>query len=273
MNTLLGRTIQYPALNLAGTGVAYGDIVLLASQTASAFILNTKQAYVSGTFGVVLEPAGIAANAIGLVSFGGYVPKVNLSTFAYPDYLFTSSNSQKLATPHSQPLVAGDFGRVLGTGTTPPALLFGFIYPGIEYPWFVQIIAGMPSNAQTGFTTFDKVTGLGGADVEDGQVQSSGSQNDYIEWKILLNAGTWELFFNYLKNNNNGIYTVTLDGVTIATIDAYAASLASAQRSITSSIVVGSTGQHLLRFTMATKNGSSSNYYGQLQYIQIRRTA
>jgi len=67
-----------------------------------------------------------------------------------------------------------------------------------------------------------------------------------------------------------GIYSVQIDGVTVATIDGYSAStIYGVPKSAT--FLVPSTGAHRLALTMATKNGSASQYYGDISLLQLQQ--
>ncbi len=102
---------------------------------------------------------------------------------------------------------------------------------------------------------------------------SNGTQNDSIEFDVLIGTGTWDLTFIYNKGNNRGIFTVTLGGASFGTQDAYNASSANNNKATMTGLVVTTPGAKRLKFQMATKNASSSNYYGGLQHIQLRRAS
>lgn len=124
-NTALNRSEVLLLTNKSGGSVAQGDVVIIDSTTAASFTTTTTGAYAAGKIGVVIEPNGIANNAIGLVAFSGYVSKVALSGAASLGDLFKTHTIAKQAVRHAAPAVAGDFGEVLGTGTTPAAVLWG----------------------------------------------------------------------------------------------------------------------------------------------------
>jgi hypothetical protein len=129
----LGRLIGNYYTNKSGATVNYGDFVIVDSATAQAFKTTNIEGDVSGEPGVVMEPNGIANNGRGFIATGGDVPQLNLDTAsALLDYVRSSTTVGK-GKPHSSPKVAGDFAQVLGTGTTPPARLFGGVVPGIVY--------------------------------------------------------------------------------------------------------------------------------------------
>lgn len=98
------------------------------------------------------------------------------------------------------------------------------------------------------------------------------AQNDEIAWDVVLAAGTWKLTMHSRKSSNVGIYTVSVEGTSVGTIDGYSASAAAGLDTI-SGIAIATTGKHRLKFKMATKNASSSGYVGNPQAISLRRTA
>ena len=104
-----------------------------------------------------------------------------------------------------------------------------------------------------------------------GTILSSGAQNEYVEWDISVVPGTYELTLLHTEANNRGIYTVAIDGAAVGTIDGYAVSVASVFDRI-SSIAVATAGLVPIRFTMATRNGSSSNFYGSISGFTLTRT-
>jgi hypothetical protein len=135
-------------------------------------------------------------------------------------------------------------------------------------PWTIQLLPYLYKST-TGFA-------LGGND--DAQVfgiigQSSGTQNDEVAWDIVLAAGTWTFKLYHTQSTNRGIYTVSLDGSSVGTIDGYNASPINNVTSSITSISVGTTQKYELKLKMATKNGSSSGYYGSFNMCQWNRTA
>lgn len=124
-NLALGRTEQAILTNKSGGSVAQGDVVIIDSSTAASFTTTTTSGYTAGRVGVVLEPAGIANNSPGMIAFSGYVPKIALSGSASLGDLVKTHTVAKQGVRHAAPAVAGDFAQVLGTGTSPAALLLG----------------------------------------------------------------------------------------------------------------------------------------------------
>jgi hypothetical protein len=129
MNTALNRTGVMYLTNKSGGAHAPGDVVIIDDSNAMAVKNTTTVGYYAGGVGVSLE--NIANNATGLYAFGVYVPQINLSSSASLGDLIKTTNVAKQAVPHAAPTVQGDFGMVLGTGTTPAAFLFGSPFPPV----------------------------------------------------------------------------------------------------------------------------------------------
>ncbi len=119
---LRGRQTAAALTNKSGGGVIAGDVVILSSGTADSFTTTSSAAQTADWVGVALET--IADNATGRVCLFGKVPLINLASSAsLGDYLRThtvAKQAQRFGTTG-----AGDFGQVLGTGTTPAAIIWG----------------------------------------------------------------------------------------------------------------------------------------------------
>lgn len=105
-------------------------------------------------------------------------------------------------------------------------------------------------------------------------LQSGGSQNDVATYEgISLEAGTYAILAWVWKSNNHGIIHVQLDGTDLTTIDLYNGSPSPDQRVTATGLTVGSTDVYQLGFKMASKNASSSNYFGLIAKFVLYRTA
>lgn len=96
---------------------------------------------------------------------------------------------------------------------------------------------------------------------------SSGAQNAEVGYDVYLQAGTCTLSLTHSKGTNRGIYTAQLDGITVGTIDGYAASTTNGLD--TTSFTVATTGLHRIKLKMLTKNASSSSYFGIITSISL----
>ena len=138
---------------------------------------------------------------------------------------------------------------------------------GVE-PWLVDIDPYVTALANTNWSTLVNTAALNAY-----IMQSTGAQNASVEWDVGLSAGTWTLALIVLTFDGSGILTVSLDGVSVGTSDHYSVALEPAVRKDVAGIVVAASGVKRLKFTMATKNASSSAYYGSLSAVQLLRTA
>jgi hypothetical protein len=144
-------------------------------------------------------------------------------------------------------------------------------FTGLE-PWMENIPNWASPSASAGTWIFaDFLSEAPAYPVALSLSSTSAAQNDYYEWPIVLSSGVWNLLLHHRKSTNVGIYTVSLDGVSIGTIDGYAAAVAAGQDTITG--FTPTSGLHLLRFTMATKNAASSAYAANILAVSLRRTA
>ena len=105
------------------------------------------------------------------------------------------------------------------------------------------------------------------------EIQSGGTQNNYVEYPVSLDAGTWAIHLYTRRGPNRCIITFAIDGSSVGTIDLYNGSYdtASVLRSLTG-VAIASAGNHLLRLTAATKNASSSSYYMVVTGLRLIRT-
>lgn len=151
-----------------------------------------------------------------------------------------------------------------GAGATTTVTIAG---GGVE-PWHYEISPQVGSHGNTNWNSnVQNGSYFGSYDNE-----STGAQNAEIYWDIGLSGGTWDFELTSSTANNRGIYTVSIDAVSVGTIDGYTAGSVLFARSVLTGITIAS-GTRRLKLKMATKNASSSNYFGTIQHIQLRRTA
>ena len=104
------------------------------------------------------------------------------------------------------------------------------------------------------------------------ELYTTGAQNAARWWDLDLVAGSWDIELIVVTAPLYGIYSVQLDGVTLATIDGYSAGVAYGVHK-TARFNVPNSGTHRLALVMATKNGSSSNYYGDIGNLQLKQVS
>lgn len=101
---------------------------------------------------------------------------------------------------------------------------------------------------------------------------NTGAQNAAITWPFVSAAGIFEIDLFHLAGANRGIYTIQIDGITVGTLDGYAAAGAQLVSALTG-VSIPSTGAHTITLLMATKNGSSSSYFAVASEIILTKTA
>lgn len=109
----------------------------------------------------------------------------------------------------------------------------------------------------------------GGAGLNNG---GTPAQNDAVAWKLPLSAGTYTIAISVRESTNTGIITVLIDGVSVGTLDTFAASPAEARLSL-AGVNIPTSGVHEIRLLMATKNASSTGYAVTMFEVGITRTA
>lgn len=126
-------------------------------------------------------------------------------------------------------------------------------------PHYALVVASSAPRATSGFTSAT----FASTDYFTTRITSTGAQGSWVEWDVLLAAGTYTLTFYQRLAVDNGIYTVSVDGVDVGAIDGYNAGGGSTPAPVQLQGIAVATGQHRVRFTMATKNASASGYLGR----------
>lgn len=184
------------------------------------------------------------------------------------DMIYSSDGS---GTPARKAI--GSTGDLLTVAAGIPSWSSRAAVMGDLLPWTIDRAAAFGGVANTNWSTF--VSAAGAANVLfNGALQSSGAQNAEVGWDEVLGAGTWDFVLFHYSESNRGIYTLRFDGVDKGTIDGYAGTPGSmfASGSVTG-ITVATTAKIRVTLKMATKNASSSSYYGTISGYQLRRTA
>lgn len=151
------------------------------------------------------------------------------------------------------------------TGSIPTSVLETFM------PLYMPRTVDINVIATAGNTNWDTLI-VSSSHTFNAAKQSSGAQNAMIEWFVPLSAGTWAFELMHSQDSNRGIYTVTVGSQTIGTIDGYSAVTANNVRSSTSpNFTISQSGLYLLALTMATKNASSSSFFGVINYVKLSR--
>lgn len=156
----------------------------------------------------------------------------------------------------------GVFGHPKGGGRA------GILAP---FPWLVEIHPWEPTSAQSGGWQFVLTSGR----LYDGEWinNSTSLATDYLEWPVVLAAGTWSLQIVGTKFSDAAILAFSLDSAPICTIDQYAASAQISVIQRVDGINVSGSGKKLLRLATSTRNVSSSGFFARLVHISLVRTA
>lgn len=123
MGTSINKTESLYLKNNSGQTVTKGDVVIVDKRSAASFTVTGSVALSNSTIGVVLDQTTIADQASCLIGVAGFIPQINLVSGASLGDTFYLSSVAKQAQPHST-ILPGDFGQVLGAGTTPAAVLW-----------------------------------------------------------------------------------------------------------------------------------------------------
>lgn len=146
----------------------------------------------------------------------------------------------------------------------------GSFDPNVHMPWVIDIDVFPTPTAQT---AWDSLSGNDTAALHGFWKQSTGVINAEIAWDVPLAAGTWAVDLLHHQGSNRGIYTVQFDGTAKGTVDGYAAALTRNVRTTVPGIAVATTAKVRVSLEMATKNASSTDYYGAIGSLRLRRTA
>lgn len=136
-------------------------------------------------------------------------------------------------------------------------------------PWQVDVPVAVPS-ASTGSWAIS----IDSTQIYNFRYLSDGNQNRYLEYLILLSAGTWTMTVITEKGSNRGIATLTFDGgSSLGTIDAYSSGATVNDVMTITGIVVPTTKLITMRLAINSKNGSSSAYHFPLSKLTFTRTS
>lgn len=141
----------------------------------------------------------------------------------------------------------------------------------LHLPWVVEFAPWVPVPGSA-------ISGAWGIQDSDdrlyrGDFNNAGANTNWIEWPVVLGAGTWTLAILGTTYLDGGILTCSLDGSTIGTIDQYSGGVVVNARGFVTDFVVATSGKKAFRIATATKNASSSSYQARIAHIAFTRTA
>lgn len=100
------------------------------------------------------------------------------------------------------------------------------------------------------------------------------TNGDYVEWNVLLQAGTWSLDAVLTRFAAAGIAQFSVDGSNVGSaFDCYAASTTPHADHSATGIVIATTAVYPVRLTVAGKNASASGYGMALEALALKKTA
>lgn len=135
-------------------------------------------------------------------------------------------------------------------------------FPG--YSVFILPWSGVKASGGTWARTQDA------SFLSGGRWDNSGVQNEYWEVSVWLDAGTYKLVLIYTTLTNAGIHNFTGINGSTQTINAYAATANNVYGEVAGIPVTA--GLKTIRDTMATKDASSTGYFGYVQSLALIRT-
>ncbi len=134
--------------------------------------------------------------------------------------------------------------------------------------WSIQVLPWLNWKAASATPTrTQSSTRVGAAFL--GTTNASGN---WIEYSVPLDAGTWTITLIHDKGASYGQCDVKVDGTTVGSINQYNASTQNNQVTEITGVVVGSNGDHTVRF-VNTGTGGGASYSIFLGALGFQRTA
>lgn len=146
-----------------------------------------------------------------------------------------------------------------------------------EAPWIIDIdpltCAPTVGNDWWSYRKDDSTTYFVGRLNSDG-TEYPGSAGFWVEWELVLAAGTYECSVIAEQGANAGMIDILLDDVEVVSdADFYHASNVVSKVVTTAGIVVATTKVYRVRARVNAKNASSTAYWASINRIRFRRTA
>jgi collagen triple helix repeat protein len=96
-----------------------------------------------------------------------------------------------------------------------------------------------------------------------------GDATSFLEWRLPIAAGTWDMEVTHVKNFDAGILSFSLDGVPIGTVDGYDAGTVFNAPGTVAAISVATSGMHTLRVQTGTTNAPGGTFYAYLVWLRL----
>lgn len=236
--------------NKSGTTAPTGTVVKLYTSIASCFTTTTTESDIA-VFGVTAED--IADSTEGRVLVNGGVGTVLVTgTVAIGDRLASSTTATRAIAQKINSFATALTANASGNGTV-TAILDKITVPNTVTIWADEVVTTVTIvrdflNAGYPYATYTYNTAANAAD------------GDEYRYYFSLAAGTYTLYELGIAISTNGKLDLSIDGVSIATgQDWYAASTASATKTV-ASVVVPTSGNHVLLLKVNGKHASSTDY-------------
>jgi len=97
------------------------------------------------------------------------------------------------------------------------------------------------------------------------------AQNDEINYKVYLAAGTYKIYSVYTTSTNGGILNYLIDSVSVHTIDTYSNPNVKNVMDASATITISSAGLKTLTLKSTTKNAGSGAYYMLMASVSLVR--
>ena len=139
-------------------------------------------------------------------------------------------------------------------------------------PYRVDVLAWSSVDGSSGvtYTRSQSSTILGGG-VAGQSNAANADDGDYMEWDVLVDAGTYRIDLFIITATDRAIHDVLIDGSSIGTTDGYSAGTV---RNVVASFtgVALAAGHHTVRVAANGKNASSTDYFISPQSLTLTRT-
>jgi hypothetical protein len=280
MPNLSGVTTNLYATAQEGFSTTTSATVLSGAATVS---LNSTAGYTDGDIVVlVIEPASASAKQVftGIKS-GTSITSVKWTEGTNQDHAagstvvdYTTATHQAMQTKANLAHANAD-GSLKDNIVTTAKIPDGNVTPPklSEFDWH-KTIFGHNYTSQIG-TWASVPASLTGNPITD-KYENDGTRalNDEVNYKFVLQAGTYRLGYYSDKDVNRAIVTFSVDGTSVGTYDGYAASrVNSTYTVISSSIVIPTNKLVTLRVKATSKNASSTAHVITIYRIDLTRVS
>lgn len=106
-----------------------------------------------------------------------------------------------------------------------------------------------------------------------GRLYTADVLNSEIAWQVWMDVGTWKIAYVYQTSAGYGIATFLIDGVSVGTIDQYAAAGTTNNYGEVASISVTTAGLKTFTIRAASKHASSTGYFLPMNSVALIKTA